>query len=140
MKNDKKVGLFPLIVYLPVELDQVLLDKIYNEIPSDFKPIDENDVPLHISLSKNEVLPHHCIEGFSDALVKGLREAEIAKFRVTMKRFNRYKNENGDKDFIAIDIDKGSKKILGIVDIVNNVMKRYGLNLYYDVTLSVYLD
>ncbi|CAM9356542.1 unnamed protein product, partial [Discosporangium mesarthrocarpum] len=88
----------------------------------------ESEGVQHLSLSKTFVLRAHQIQSFNKAL------AESVKFTIVVTGdYDVLVNEDRTRSFLCLRTAGGSRQVQGLVDKVDQLLKRYNKPTYYEV-------
>lgn len=87
---------------------------------------------VHVSLSRTVYLRHEQIDSF----LGGLREAlgAVTPFAIRVGGGTLFTNETGTRSFLGLKVKEGRKKVLAAIAKVDQVVGRFGLPVYYEVS------
>jgi len=131
-------GNYPTFVYIPVTINDelrqnfaLLRGRAVQQNSHAFKEIiAEKEEELHISLSRTFALREHQIEPFIEVLATNLKK-QRKKFFVTLLGFEWFTNDEKTRSFFSLSLDTGLEKTLSLISGVDEVLKQFGLPLYY---------
>ena len=95
-----------------------------------------NNIPLndlHISLSKTFYINHHQIKGFQERLINCFKYQRSFNYTLKLSNIQIFTNENQNRYFLSLLIEKGSSSIINIIKLVNSVLSCYNLEQFFEV-------
>lgn len=101
----------------------------------DLKLFQIDPVTLHLSLSRTLYVKDHQKELFKQKIIEALRPPNLSKDslfpnKLKCEKVEIYLNDEATRTFVAINVEN-DEKVLEIIGIIDNVLKGFGLPIYY---------
>lgn len=109
--------------------DEKVLDIIKSNF-QDLKLFQIDPVTFHLSLSRTLYVKDHQKDLFKQKIIEALRNSLSFPNKLKCENVEIYLNDEKTRTFVAINV-KNDEKILEIIGIIDNVLKDFGLPVYY---------
>ena len=127
---DHEKGSWSVHIYIPINEElSASFDSLFDVFEKGNDAVHKME-EYHLSLSICQNIRTRQISDFVDCATKMLRNKEA--FNITMNGFTCFENETKNRYFGCILVEGGKEEIIDLIDLVNQLMLKWGLNKYYD--------
>ena len=127
---DHQKGSWSVHIYIPINEElSASFDSLFDAFRKDNDDIHKME-EYHLSLSICQNIRTRQISDFVDSATKMLRNKET--FNIRMNGFTCFENETKNRYFGCILVEGGKEEIIDLIDLVNQLMLKWGLKKYYD--------
>lgn len=139
-------GNFACSIYLKVKKSNKIIsykDKLFDKFKNiiekknnlDFENFEVNCDEYHISISRTFYMKFHQLNNLLKGLINSINNNIKIKGPISLfllKKINFFQNDQNTRFFVGLEILK-SKKLIMFVDFINEFLKQYNINSYYEV-------
>ena len=114
--------------YVSIEIHSQELNSLINDFLEKYPKIDPI-LNVHVSLSRTHYIKVFQIEKIVDLLANRIR---LEKFNLNLSGTSIYFNDDRSRQFLAIDVFNEDDKMLILLEKVDKVLEKFGLEKYYE--------